>query len=102
MDREKKRMAGREELEVERVYLGVTGVEDTLQNNVAIAVEGLKQAGIKVWMLTGDKIETACCIGISSGFKSKTEKYIDLKRNKNEPSFIARLNVKHEVILGNF
>ena len=30
----------------------------------------LKEAGINIWMLTGDKLETAKCISISTGFKS--------------------------------
>jgi phospholipid-translocating ATPase len=29
----------------------------------------VRNAGIKVWMLTGDKLETAKCIAISTGFK---------------------------------
>ncbi len=88
--REEKKGQLRDELEKDLEYIGVTGVEgifcgvgslriDTLQDNVASAVEGLKQAGIRVWMLTGDKVETACCIGISSGFKSRSEKYVDLR-----------------------
>ena len=47
-------------------------------------MEAFKQAGIKVWMLTGDKIETACCIGISSGFKSRTEKYVYIRDINND------------------
>jgi phospholipid-translocating ATPase len=33
-------------------------------------LESIRNAGINVWMLTGDKIETAICIAISSGIKS--------------------------------
>jgi P-type E1-E2 ATPase len=39
--------------------LGVTAVEDLLQENVAISINDFRSAGIKVWMLTGDKGETA-------------------------------------------
>ena len=39
--------------------LCVTGVEDRLQNNVRQTLEMLRNAGVKVWMLTGDKKETA-------------------------------------------
>ncbi|KAI5189298.1 phospholipid-translocating ATPase [Nematocida sp. AWRm77] len=46
--------------------LGVTGVEDKLQDDVRISLEMLRNAGIKVWMLTGDKVETAKCIALSS------------------------------------
>ena len=60
------------ELEVEMECLGVTGVEDKLQDNVAQTIESLRQAGIQVWMLTGDKVETATCISISTGLKNRT------------------------------
>ena len=53
--------------------LGVTGVEDKLQDNVAVVIESLRNAGIQVWMLTGDKVETATCIAISAGFKKRSE-----------------------------
>ncbi|KAI5190666.1 phospholipid-translocating ATPase [Nematocida minor] len=46
--------------------LGITGVEDKLQDGVRVSLETLRDAGIKVWMLTGDKVETARCIAISS------------------------------------
>ena len=52
-------------------YLGVTGVEDKLQKNVESTIESLKSAGIKIWMLTGDKVETANSISISFGLKSR-------------------------------
>ncbi|KAJ8421880.1 hypothetical protein Cgig2_025507 [Carnegiea gigantea] len=45
--------------------LGATGVDDKLQDGVPEAVESLRQAGIKVWVLTGDKRETAISIGLS-------------------------------------
>jgi len=46
-------------LECELSMLGVTSVEDLLQENVAQSISDFRQAGIKVWMLTGDKGETA-------------------------------------------
>lgn len=45
--------------------LGATGIEDKLQEGVPEAIESLRQAGIKVWILTGDKQETAISIGLS-------------------------------------
>ncbi len=53
-------------------YLGVTGVEDRLQEDVLKSIETLRNAGVQVWMLTGDKVETAKCIAISTGLKSRT------------------------------
>ena len=47
--------------------LGSTAVQDNLQEGVPEALRSFKQAGINVWMLTGDKEETAVNIGFSSG-----------------------------------
>ena len=47
--------------------LGTTGLEDLLQDNVAATIKDFRKSGIKVWMLTGDKGETAHNIGISCG-----------------------------------
>ncbi|KAL7399090.1 hypothetical protein ABVT39_020122 [Epinephelus coioides] len=50
-----------ESLEMEMELLCLTGVEDQLQTDVRPTLEILRNAGIKVWMLTGDKLETATC-----------------------------------------
>eukprot|EP01065_Artemidia_motanka_P012446 TRINITY_DN1683_c5_g1_i1.p1 TRINITY_DN1683_c5_g1~~TRINITY_DN1683_c5_g1_i1.p1 ORF type:complete len:1293 (+),score=436.82 TRINITY_DN1683_c5_g1_i1:72-3881(+) len=52
-------------------FVGLTGVEDKLQEKVADTLEGLRAAGIKVWMLTGDKMETAICIARSTRLVSR-------------------------------
>ena len=44
-----------------------------LQDNVRNTLELLRNAGVKVWMLTGDKLETATCIAKSSMLVSKTQ-----------------------------
>ena len=46
--------------------LGITGVEDKLQEDVKPSLELLRNAGIRIWMLTGDKVETARCVAVSS------------------------------------
>ncbi|TYH51026.1 hypothetical protein ES332_D10G245900v1 [Gossypium tomentosum] len=46
--------------------LGASGIEDKLQQGVPEAIESLRTAGIKVWVLTGDKQETGISIGYSS------------------------------------
>ena len=56
--------------------LGLTGVEDKLQDNVKETLESLRNAGIKVWMLTGDKIETAISIAKSSKLLDKLDTYL--------------------------
>ncbi|CAB3221059.1 unnamed protein product [Arctia plantaginis] len=45
--------------------LAVTGVEDRLAEDVPRTLGMLRTAGIKIWMLTGDKLETALCIARS-------------------------------------
>ncbi|KAK4236242.1 hypothetical protein C8A03DRAFT_35879 [Achaetomium macrosporum] len=53
-------------LEHDLELLGVTGVKDKLQKDVKPSLELLRNAGIKIWMLTGDKVETARCVAVSS------------------------------------
>lgn len=55
-----------EHLERDLELLGVTGVEDRLQRDVKPSLELLRNAGVKIWMLTGDKVETARCVAISA------------------------------------
>jgi P-type E1-E2 ATPase len=51
--------------------LGVTGVEDELQNDVAATVIDFRNAGIKFCMITGDKGPTAKTISSTTGCLSK-------------------------------
>ncbi|KAL1115479.1 hypothetical protein AAG570_007509, partial [Ranatra chinensis] len=62
-----------ESLEREMELVCVTGVEDKLQDNVRPTLELLRNARIKIWMLTGDKLETATCIAKSSQLVSKSQ-----------------------------
>ncbi|XP_069833684.1 phospholipid-transporting ATPase VD isoform X2 [Dendropsophus ebraccatus] len=52
-------------LETNLMLLGATGIEDRLQEGVPETIESLRKAGIKIWMLTGDKEETAVNIAYS-------------------------------------
>ena len=54
-------------LEKELQLIGSTAIEDQLQDNVADTIESIRSAGVKIWMLTGDKKETAINIGYSCG-----------------------------------
>ncbi|XP_063921880.1 probable phospholipid-transporting ATPase IIB isoform X1 [Zophobas morio] len=69
-----------ESLEREMELLCITGVEDKLQDNVRPTLELLRNAGIKIWMLTGDKLETATCIAKSSRLVSRTQSLHILKK----------------------
>ena len=81
-DRQKKIAEVVAKLENNMEFLCVTGVEDLLQNDVATTIDNLRNAGMKVWMLTGDKVETATCISISAGLKAKMHKIYTIKNDE--------------------
>lgn len=47
--------------------IGVTAIEDKLQDDVPATIADLGKAGVKLWVLTGDKMETAINIGYRFG-----------------------------------
>ena len=47
------------DLEQELRLLGATAIEDRLQDGVPETIADLKRAGIRIWVATGDKLETA-------------------------------------------
>jgi magnesium-transporting ATPase (P-type)/class 3 adenylate cyclase len=53
------------EMEQRLELLGASGIEDKLQEQVPETIRKLADAGCNVWMLTGDKTETAISIGLS-------------------------------------
>lgn len=54
-----------EEIELDFDLIGSTAIEDKLQEDVGETIFDIKRAGIQLWVLTGDKIETAINIGHS-------------------------------------
>lgn len=67
-----------EQIECDMNILGATGIEDKLQDQVPETIQLLKRAGIKVWVLTGDKMETAVNIGYSCSLLSPISRLIYL------------------------
>ena len=59
--------------------IGASAIEDKLQEGVKSTLIGLGNAGIKLWVLTGDKTETAINIGYSSGLLSQEMVLIKLQ-----------------------
>ena len=82
-----------ESLQRDMKLLCVTGVEDRLQDNVRQTLEMLRNAGVKIWMLTGDKLETATCIAKSSKLVSKTQDIHVFKNVTNRSEAHHELNV---------
>ena len=52
-------------LEQEFILIGSSAIEDKLQEEVGQTIYNLRQGAIKVWVLTGDKVETAMNIGMA-------------------------------------
>ncbi|CAA21897.1 P-type ATPase [Schizosaccharomyces pombe] len=65
VDRAQKLMDAAEEIEKDLILLGATAIEDRLQDGVPDTISTLQTAGIKIWVLTGDRQETAINIGMS-------------------------------------
>lgn len=65
VDRQDKIERAADLVETKLELLGATAIEDKLQKGVPDAIERFRRAGIKMWMLTGDKRETAINIGHS-------------------------------------
>ncbi len=72
--------------EVERglFILGATIVEDSLQKHVPETIRDLRLANIKVWMLTGDKLDTACNIALSCNLITRSLKLFKLEGAKGD------------------
>ncbi|KAM9070535.1 probable phospholipid-transporting ATPase IM isoform X1 [Sarcophilus harrisii] len=63
--RDERVAAAYEEIERDMMLLGATAIEDKLQDGVIETITNLSLANIKIWVLTGDKQETAMNIGYS-------------------------------------
>ncbi|KAF8472612.1 hypothetical protein BDZ91DRAFT_652444 [Kalaharituber pfeilii] len=64
-NREEKLEVVADAMERDLILLGGTAIEDRLQDGVPDTIALLAEAGIKLWVLTGDKVETAINIGFS-------------------------------------
>ncbi|KAI8829565.1 hypothetical protein BJ741DRAFT_712833 [Chytriomyces cf. hyalinus JEL632] len=70
-NREKNVDAAAELIERDLTLMGATAIEDRLQDGVPETIATLSKAGIKIWVLTGDKMETAINIGFSCNLLKK-------------------------------
>lgn len=85
----------KQHLEHNLELLGVTGVEDKLQPNVKPSLELLRNAGIKIWMLTGDKVETARCVAVSSKLVSRGQIIHTISNLKRRDTALDALSMLH-------
>jgi magnesium-transporting ATPase (P-type) len=66
-----------EKIERDLMFIGSTAIEDKLQDGVPECIAKLAKANIKIWVLTGDKLETAVNISNSCRHFSKEMLKID-------------------------
>lgn len=90
-DRAGKMLAIQISLENNMELLGLTGVEDKLQDRVRPTLENLRNANMKVWMLTGDKIETAISIALSSRLLNKSDSYLIISNCETREELVQHL-----------
>ncbi|XP_033070644.1 probable phospholipid-transporting ATPase VD isoform X3 [Trachypithecus francoisi] len=78
-------------LENKLTLLGATGIEDRLQEGVPESIEALHKAGIKIWMLTGDKQETAVNIAYACKLLDPDDKLFILNTQTKDSGLRAGL-----------
>lgn len=96
-NRDEKIKAVRQAFEKEMDLIGVSGVQDLLQENVQNCLYNIRGGGIKVWMLTGDKVETAICIARSTRLIDKHQEItLFLGKTKEEMAKLFEENLQDD------
>ena len=81
-------------LESDVTLLGVTALEDKLQDDVEKDIKKFIDAGINFWIITGDNMHTAESIGYSCGIFSEDSDIYKIKETNNERNVI---NIKKKI-----
>lgn len=79
--------------------LGATAVEDALQDKVKDTLQSLREAGIAIWVLTGDKIETALNIAKSCGHIPDNAVTYFITECKEEYQIVQHMDLLSEQLL---
>ncbi|KAG8385149.1 hypothetical protein BUALT_Bualt03G0011700 [Buddleja alternifolia] len=87
-----------EVIEKDLLLLGAVAVEDKLQKGVPECIDKLAQAGLKIWLLTGDKKETAVNIGFACSLLRHDMKQLHLCSSKESKSNQQMKDVKEEIL----
>ncbi|XVE91344.1 hypothetical protein REPUB_Repub01dG0001600 [Reevesia pubescens] len=86
-----------DKIERDLILLGATAVEDKLQNGVPDCIDKLAQAGIKLWVLTGDKMETAINIGYACSLLRQGMKQILINLDTPEIQSLEKTGEKDAI-----
>ncbi|ORX86604.1 phospholipid-translocating P-type ATPase [Anaeromyces robustus] len=76
-----------DEVENNFILIGATAIEDKLQDGVPECIETLSKAGIKIWVLTGDKLETAINIGFACNLLNHNMQIIVIRGDDEEDTY---------------
>jgi phospholipid-transporting ATPase len=96
-NREARVEAACELIEKDLVLIGCTAIEDKLQRGVPKAIQTLLDAGVKLWVLTGDKQETAINIGFSCQLLQPDMEVIMVNVDLKEPDDLQRKDCKRQL-----
>ncbi|KAG9339493.1 hypothetical protein JZ751_023633 [Albula glossodonta] len=83
-DRDRRLAEAYDTIERDFTLLGATAVEDRLQDKAADTIESMHKAGIKVWVLTGDKMETAAATCYASKLFRRSTQILELTTKRTE------------------
>ncbi|BFU24442.1 phospholipid-transporting P-type ATPase, putative [Entamoeba histolytica HM-3:IMSS] len=84
-----------EQLENHLELIGVTAIEDQLQEDVPSTISMLREAGLKIWVITGDKMETAISVGLNCRLFISGQKMIYFNHT-SELEFVEHLDQELE------
>ncbi|XP_062431499.1 phospholipid-transporting ATPase VD [Rhea pennata] len=84
-------------LETKLTLLGATGIEDRLQEGVPDTIQALRKAGIKIWMLTGDKRETAVNIAYACKLLEPDDKIFTLKSQSRDACALVMTAILEDI-----
>jgi len=87
-------------LEHDFTLLGATAIEDKLQDGVPETIHTLQTAGVKIWVLTGDRQETAINIGMSCKLISEDMSLLTVNEQSREATR-ENLQRKLDAVKGN-
>ncbi|KAK6304543.1 hypothetical protein J4Q44_G00251290 [Coregonus suidteri] len=99
-NREELLLESAQRLETNLTLLGATGIVDRLQEEVPETIEALQRAGVKVWVLTGDKQETAINIACACKLLRSTDQLLTANCGSKEACKALLLELRAEVESG--
>uniref|UniRef100_A0A4W5PM87 Phospholipid-transporting ATPase n=1 Tax=Hucho hucho TaxID=62062 RepID=A0A4W5PM87_9TELE len=99
-NREELLLESAQRLETNLTLLGATGIVDRLQEEVPETIEALQRAGVKVWVLTGDKQETAINIACACKLLRSTDQLLTANCGSKEACKALLLELRAEMECG--